>query len=500
MSNFAHIGQCLTLVLLAILTGCTSPAGRNPPVSAVQDSQPVSPSRADLSQLRFQDSTNPTAVQVSYQVPSAPDRPEPTVSQPVMEESVYRSDDPNDPFNGQRELSEEQLTAEVQARNPSLQAACAAWRAANERYPQAVSFEDPMFAYAVSPRGVGTGDGGGWMAEVSQKIPWAGKRALRGNAASADADAMRGDMGDVRLRLAEVARTAFYDYYLAQREMEVNASTRRLLVQFREIAWNKYQVNQTTQQDALQADVELAALESRRAELTRDEKIAVARINMLLHRRPDHPLPPPPGEMPRNDSLPPEENMLQTAARCRPDLFAAQARIRAEEANLDLACKEYYPDLNLTAKYDGFMPEEMRPQVGMELNMPLHNNRRAAAVREVSERLQQRKAEYQERWDQVQFEVQSSLVRVVQTRQVIRLYEEKILPATQRSVDSATANYTSGKLDFLRLLDAERQVYAQREMYYQAIAEYRRRLAELDRAVGEPVRTSGSTIGQQPIQ
>ena len=84
------------------------------------------------------------------------------------------------------------------------------------------------------------------MVEASQKLPWAGKRALRGSAASADADAMRGDIGDVRLRLSEAARTAFYDYYLARREMEVNASTRRLLTQFREIAWNKYQVNQTT--------------------------------------------------------------------------------------------------------------------------------------------------------------------------------------------------------------------------------------------------------------
>jgi len=378
--------------------------------------------------------------------------------------------------------------AEVQARNPSLQAASAAWRATAARYPQAVSLDDPMFRYMITPtNGLGTDSGGGWMVEASQKIPWAGKRALRGNAASAEADAMRGDIGDVRLRLSEAARTAFYDYYLARREMEVNASTRRLLAQFREIAWNKYQVNQTTQQDALQADVELAALESRQTELIRDDKIAVARINTLLHRQPDHPLPPPPTETPPADSLPPADALQQTAAESRPDLFAARARVRTEEANVALACREYYPDVSVVAKYDGFMPEQMRPAVGMELNVPLQNSRRSAAVREASERLQQRRAEYQDRLDQVRFEVQSALDRAAQSQRVIRLYEEKILPATQRSVDSAVANYTSGKLDFLRLLDAERQVYSQREMYYQAIAEYHRRLAELDRAVGEPV-------------
>jgi outer membrane protein TolC len=86
--------------------------------------------------------------------------------------------------------------------------------------------------------------------------------------------------------------------------------------------------------------------------------------------------------------------------------------------------------------------------------------------------------------DQVRFEVQSAFDRAAQSQQVIRLYEDKILPAIQRSVESAQSTYTSGKLDFLRLIDAERQVYTQRDMYYQAIAEYHRRLAELERVVG----------------
>ena len=38
-----------------------------------------------------------------------------------------------------------------------------------------------------------TGDGGGWMVQSSQKYPWPGKRTLRGNAATAEANAMQGD-------------------------------------------------------------------------------------------------------------------------------------------------------------------------------------------------------------------------------------------------------------------------------------------------------------------
>lgn len=408
---------------------------------------------------------------------------------PESPQAAFRSDDPSDPFSGQTELPLEQLVAEVQARNPSLQAVSDAWRAATERYPQVVSLDDPMFTYMITPtNGLGMDNGGGWMVQASQKIPWAGKRALRGSVASAEANVMRGDIGDTRLRLAEAARVAFFEYYMAWRQMEVNTNTQKLVKQFREIAWNKYQVNQVTQQDVLQADVELADLATRSAELTRDQQVAAARINTLLHRAADHPLPPPPKEVPFPDGLPAAESLQQAAVRSRPDLYAQVSRIQAEQSNLALACREYYPDLNLAARYDGFMPQDMRPQVGMDINIPIRYSRRSAAVREASDRIAQRRAEYQNLLDQVRFEVQSSFTRVVQAAEVVRLYRDKTLPAAERSLQSAQANYTTGTLDFLRLLDAERQLNNQRERYYAAIAEYHRRLAELERAVGEPVR------------
>jgi outer membrane protein, heavy metal efflux system len=246
-------------------------------------------------------------------------------------------------------------------------------------------------------------------------------------------------------------------------------------------------VNQATEQDVLQADVELAGLERRRTELARDESVAKARINTLLHQAPDCALPPPPAAVAVPDTLPLVGDLQQAAVNSRPDLFTAAARIRAEQAGLALACKEYCPDPELVAKYDAFMPEEMRPQVGMNVSVPIRAARRSAAVREATDRLQQRRADYQERLDRVRFEVQSAFERARQAQQAVRLYDEKLLPTAQRNLQSAQANYTSGKLDFLRLIDAERQITAQRDMYYQAIAEYHRRLAELERAVGESV-------------
>ncbi len=504
MTRLTSASEHALLALLVVLAGCAATTSRHEPTSIAAVANPSRPLPASVSDSPSDAPTILTAYEVPADTPPKPpvatDEPAPlpstagaVASLPALPQPVYRSDDSSDSFVGQAELSVDQLVAEVQARNPSLQAVSAAWRAAANRYPQVVSLDDPMFSYMITPtNGLGMDNGGGWNVQASQKIPWAGKRALRGSAAAAEADAMEGDIGEARLRLSEAARTAFYDYYLARRQMEVNTSAHGILTQFREIASNKYQIGQATEQDVLQTDVEIASLDSRQTELARDERVAAARINTLLHRDADYSLPPPPAKVSLTESLPTAEVLQQTAEESRPDLYALHARIRAEQANLELACKEYYPDVNLVAKYDGFMPQGMRPAVGMDINVPIRYGRRSAAVSEASERVSQRCAEYQDRLDQVQYEVQAALERASQSARVVHLYEERILPAAQRSLDSALANYTSGKLDFLRLLDAERQLFTQREMYYQSIAEYHRRLAELERAVGQPVFTGPS--------
>jgi outer membrane protein TolC len=378
----------------------------------------------------------------------------------------------------QRELSLEQLIVDVQSRNPSLHAAVEAWRAAAERYPQVVSLDDPMFGYM---KGLNMG----YMVEASQKVPWPGKRALRGEAADAEANAACHEIQDVKLQLARAASMAYFDYYQAVRELEVNAESERLLTAFKEIAATQYEAAKATQQDVLQAEVERVTLRTRTAALQRGKAIAVARINTLLHQSPDCPLPPPPEKLPLPAELPPVDVLRRIAVQHRPDLAAQAARIQAEAANVGLAYKEYYPDMEFVYRHDEFMPESsMYNQLGVNVNVPLYQAKRHAAVRESHARACRQRAEYQSRIDEVAFEVQSAAHRVSEAREVLKLYEANILPTVRASIDSARENYVAGRLDFLRLIEAQRQLRDQQERYYQVQAELHRQMAELERAVG----------------
>ena len=97
--------------------------------------------------------------------------------------------------------------------------------------------------------------------------------------------------------------------------------------------------------------------------------------------------------------------------------------------------------MELVAKYDGFMPDNMRSQVGMNVNVPLWQEKRWRRSARHRRRLHQRQAEYQDRLDQIRFEVQSAYEQLVEGKEVVRLFDEKILPTAEQNVQSGRANY-----------------------------------------------------------
>jgi outer membrane protein TolC len=395
---------------------------------------------------------------------------------------------------GAQEFSAELVVRQVLARNPSLAQMAAAWQAARARYPQVTSLDDPMFGATVAPAGLGSqGDGSrGYRLEVSQKYPWCGTLALRGDSALAEARAAGNEVEDTRLQLIESAKSAYYDYYQVARAIEVNEDTLERLAEFRASAAALYRTppagRKVSFQDVVQADVEIGRRRERQLTLERMREVAVARLNTLMHLPPDAPLPPPPAEVVAGEPLPDAAALRTEALARRPDLQALANRVAAERAALGLAQRAYYPDVEVLAAYDAFWTEKpLQPQVGVRLNLPVRYARREGAVEEARARLGQREAELARQVDQVSFEVQQAAAGVRESARVVRLYEKTILPDAELNVKTARADYKTGQVPALSAIEAERTRLALRERYDEAVADYFRRLAALERAVGGPL-------------
>ncbi|MDZ4779993.1 MAG: TolC family protein [Planctomycetia bacterium] len=393
------------------------------------------------------------------------------------------------------ELSLPQLVADVQARNPSLQAMISAWQSAAQRYPQVVSLDDPMFSSIAAPASFDNDElESAYALQGGQKLPWFGKRAARGRQARAETASAFHEVQDSRLRLVAITQTAYFDYYLVRRQRELIDQNVVILRQFRDTADAKYRASQVTQQDLLQADVELIELERRQIELERMNRVAVARINTLLRVPPYAPLAAPPHKL----EIPPgqfnPELLQQLAIAQRPDLTSIAAQVRAEQAAVAVAMKAYYPDVEFFGRYDTFWQPsstqgDLRGQVGVNLNMPLYRGRLNAAVREAMFRVSQRRSEYEQRVLDIQYEVVTAYEQLEESRRTLRLFSERLIPVAEQNVSAARANYEANTSSFLELATAQRQLVTLREEQEAALAMFHTRLAELERATGGPVLT-----------
>ena len=387
-------------------------------------------------------------------------------------------------------LSREWLEAEVEALNPSLGAMISAWQAAAQRYPQEIALDDPMFMGMIAPESAGSDiTETGYALQLNQKLPWFGKRQLRGAAAAADADAAFQDTADSRLQVRLAAALAFFEYFLAARLIEINRENTGIMEQFRDSAQSKYRTNQVTQQDVLQADLELAELRRRQLELERMYRVAVARINTLLLRSPDAPLPAAPATLDQPHQPADADLLWQTALQQRPDLAALAWRVQSEEAALALAYKSFWPDFDVFGRYDTFWQPSstqgpLRAQVGVSMNVPVYREKLRAAVSEAQFRLNQRRAEFEQRSRDIQYEVVSAAQQVEESRKTVELFAQSLMPIAEQNVAAARSNYEVNKLSFIDLAQAQRQLVMIRERQFEAIVAYQRRVAELDRVVG----------------
>jgi len=390
-------------------------------------------------------------------------------------------------FAREPRLDRQALVREVLRRNPSIRAARWAWKAALERYPQEASLDDPVLGYGVAPASFGSrAVDGAHKVDLSQRFPFPGKLSLRGEIALAEAEAAEHDVEAVRLRLATMASLLFDELYFLDRALEINAEHLRLLEEFLQIATARYEVGKAAQQDPLQAEVERAHLLHREVVLETSRRIAREQVNVLLHRRPDRPLPPPPDTLmlPVRQDLD-REALVSEALRARPELRSLEARIGGWESAVGLARREFFPDLTLVGSYNTLWQEnDLQPFVGVQINVPLRIDRRRAALEEARARLARAQSELEGLEDEVRFAVESSVDRLEEARHVVRLYESRLLPAARNQVEAARVGFETGRNSFLALIEAERNLRTTRLGYQETRANVSRRAAELERAVG----------------
>ncbi len=397
---------------------------------------------------------------------------------------------PPDPLSDLSRLDRETVIRAVVERNPTIEAARQAWEVAREREPQLSSLDDPVVSYSFAPLSIVAGDVRyGHIIGFAQRFPYSGKLDLRREIARAEAEAARHDYQAVRLELATLASLLFDDYYFVVRALEINAEHVGLLEDFQRIATARYVSGLAAQQDPLQAEVELAHLLHRDVVLRSSQRTIVAQLNALLHRPPNASLPLPPSELdaPAPSAVDAEAQADETdrALVERPDLKARHAEIEAREVAIRLREKDFYPDFEVATSFNSLWGDsQYRWTVGIGVSIPLHRDRLRAASAEAAAALKQAESARTALEDKIRTEVYVAQERRLEAEHVVELFRSRLLPASRDQIRAARSGFETGQNSFLALIEAERNQRSVRLGYEEALTDFYRRGAELDRALG----------------
>ena len=179
------------------------------------------------------------------------------------------------------------------------------------------------------------------------------------------------------------------------------------------------------------------------------------------------------------------EVLQEEALRRRPELQATRFRIQARESAVDLAKRQYYPDFGVMTSYNSlWMADDYRWTIGVSLNIPLQRRARRGAVEQAEAKLRQSQLQESTKVDGIRVEVEQSRQHVLEAQHVLRLYQERRLPAARAQIDAARIGYETGRDSFQALVAAERSLRTLELQYEESVADLGRRRAELQRAIG----------------
>lgn len=339
--------------------------------------------------------------------------------------------------------------------NPAMLAAEARIRRMEAKAPQARALPDPMAMVSVGNMAETAAGRVSSMSGLQQKIPLPGKLSAKGRMADEEAQAARAMRDSKALSIATQVRNAYWDLYSANSSIRILNESRSLLSTVQSAVEARLKTNRATQADLLQATTEIARVDEQLLNARSDQLIARARLNTLLHRAPDAPLPTPRwtssiGKLPSDTDLD-----------SHPSIAEAEARLRQFNAQLKLAHLERLPDLTFGVQHASVANSGLsrvsngRDQIygTLGFNIPLWQEPRRAAEREALSGIDESQAALDTTRDELRYQLAQTRSQVETQKQLIRLYDDRILADARQSFDVSLGAYASGNVSFIDIMD-----------------------------------------------
>jgi outer membrane protein, heavy metal efflux system len=321
---------------------------------------------------------------------------------------------------------------------------------------------------------------------LMQDLPWFGKRDLKRDIASFEAESAQGRALGNWAELSSRIKTSYAQFYYIRQNERLTREILDLMVRLEKIAQVRYAGGLAAQQDVIRTQVEQTNLKNEMIALESERLQTQAKLNALVARPAGAPLAQPERLRPLPEPARLDYSALEERVRVRsPQLRTEDARTRSAEKTRELTYKNRYPDVTVGVAplQSGSAIKEWMLMV--ELNIPLQQSSRRSQEREAEAMLAAARSRKESVINQALAELSENLSALEAARRTELTITGSLLPQAELTYQSALASYQNGKLDFATLLDSQRQIRQAKQSQIKVQAEGQARLAEIERLLGE---------------
>jgi outer membrane protein, heavy metal efflux system len=397
----------------------------------------------------------------------------------------------------QEVLRLDELIAEALKNSPDLLVSESKVSASRYRIPQAKALPDPMFMFGYQNEGfdritLGEEQGAQGMFTVSQMFPFPGKRGLKGEMATKDAESIEAMHRATTLKIVATVKQLYYDLFLAYKNIDILKKLTEYFSRVEDAATARYSSGMASQQEVVMAQTEKYML-LEKEEMQRQKIDAIqGMLNSTIGRNVNIPLgrPAEPVSTPYSYGM---EELLRIAKSNSPEIRSREKMVEAAEAKVKMAKKEFYPDVTLGASYYPRTKDYMDMwNLTATINIPIfYKDKQEPAVQEASANLLGAKRELSATEYMLSSNIRENYSMAQAAERLMTIYKEGLIPKTYQDFQLALSGYATGKIEAITAISRLKAVLDTETLYWGQYIEREKAIARLEAIAGNTDSLSG---------
>ncbi|MBA4391192.1 MAG: hypothetical protein C0399_09660 [Syntrophus sp. (in: bacteria)] len=362
--------------------------------------------------------------------------------------------------------------------------------ASTYRIPQAGALPDPMFMFGYQNEGfkritLGEEIGAQGMFSLSQMFPFPGKRGLKGEMATKDAESTTAMYRAAQVKIIATVKQLYYELFLAHKNIDILTKLTEYFSRVEDAATARYSSGMGSQQEVVMAQTEKYMLLEKEEMQKQKIQALQGMLNSTVGRDVNTPLGRP-LELAFTQYGFSMEDLIQMAMSNSPEIRSRQKMVEAAEAKVKMAKKEYYPDFTMGASYyprtQGLMDMW---NLTATVNIPIfYKSKQEPAVQEAQANLLGAKRELTVTEYMISSGIRENYSMTRTAERLMKIYKEGIIPKTYQDFQLALSGYASGKIEAITAISRLKALLDTEVLYWGQYTEREKAIARLEAITG----------------